>query len=604
MRIWIIVIVVVLLPCVVSAQTDWVEHTVDGEFDGAMSVYAADVDGDGDIDVLGAAEQDGDITWWENADGSGLNLVEHTVDGDFGNAMSVYATDVDGDGDMDVLGAGGSDGVAWWENVDGSGLIWSEHTVDSEFSGARCVYATDVDGDGDIDVLGAGGTTPGEFTWWENVSGDGLEWLEHNIADEIETPISVYAVDVDGDGDCDVLGASMWSDTISWWENVDGIGLNWARHLVGGRFHYAHSVFATDVDGDGDCDVLGASRALDDIRWWENVEGSGLNWAEHTVDEQFNRAHCVYALDMDGDGDTDVFGAAFDGNDIMWWENLDGAGLNWSEHLVDGEFDGAYSVYAADVNGDGNTDILGAANIADDITWWEQAQLFLTIELDPIDAPIVIPGQGGNFEFEVRISNSSGEIEWFSAWTEAILPNGNLHSPILRHDLVGIGPYGEIVTVVTQGVPGFAPTGEYQYLARVGTFPSHTMALDSFDFTKTSEISGSSFAIHEWTTTGLNFDLTEVGRSCLLAEYTSQVVHPNPFNPSTQISLTLPSASLLEVTVYNISGQRVATLANGQFCAGSHSFTFDGSLLSSGIYFVHTVVQGKLSSMQKLVLVK
>ncbi|MCK4594301.1 hypothetical protein KAU45_07350, partial [bacterium] len=57
-----------------------IEHTVDGIFYGAVSVYAADVDGDNDLDVLGAARDANDITWWENLDGSGTSWTEHTVD--------------------------------------------------------------------------------------------------------------------------------------------------------------------------------------------------------------------------------------------------------------------------------------------------------------------------------------------------------------------------------------------------------------------------------------------------------------------------------------------------------------------------------------------
>ena len=74
---------------------------------------------------------------------------------------------------------------------------------------------------------------------------------------------------------------------------------------------------------------------------------------------------------MDGDGDLDVLGAALNADDIAWWENTLGDGTTWMEHTVDVAFDGARSVYAADVDGDGNLDVLGAAENADDIAWWE-----------------------------------------------------------------------------------------------------------------------------------------------------------------------------------------------------------------------------------------
>ena len=97
------------------------KHVVGSNFDGAYRVHATDLDLDGDVDVLAAARDAGDITWWEN-DGH-ENFSEHTIDGNFGAARFVYAADIDKDGDLDVLGTDADpvddDRIAWWEN-DGS----------------------------------------------------------------------------------------------------------------------------------------------------------------------------------------------------------------------------------------------------------------------------------------------------------------------------------------------------------------------------------------------------------------------------------------------------------------------------------------------------
>ena len=69
---------------------------------------------------------------------------------------------------------------------------------------------------------------------------------------------SVFAIDVDGDGDVDVLSASWHDDTIAWYEN----GADWARHVIATAADGAESVFAADVDGDGDVDALSASYKL------------------------------------------------------------------------------------------------------------------------------------------------------------------------------------------------------------------------------------------------------------------------------------------------------------------------------------------------------
>ncbi len=135
------------------SQITFTEHTIDGNFDGACCVYAADIDGDDDMDVLGAANRDNAITWWEN-EGEGEEWTEHIVDDDIDGACSIFAADIDDDGDIDIAGAAKvDDDIAWWENDD-DGDEWTQHTVNGNFNGAFCVYVTDINGDGDLDILG------------------------------------------------------------------------------------------------------------------------------------------------------------------------------------------------------------------------------------------------------------------------------------------------------------------------------------------------------------------------------------------------------------------------------------------------------------------
>ena len=86
--------------------------------------------------------------------------------------------------------------------------------------------------------------------------------------------------------------------------------------------------------------------------------------------------------------------------------------------------------------------------------------------------------------------------------------------------------------------------------------------------------------------------------------FTLTTAYPNPFNPVTMITVTLATRSELNVKVFNITGQQVAELANGQFNAGTHAMTFDASNLASGLYFIHATVPGHLDQVQKVVLVR
>jgi spore coat protein CotH len=78
---------------------------------------------------------------------------------------------------------------------------------------------------------------------------------------------------------------------------------------------------------------------------------------------------------------------------------------------------------------------------------------------------------------------------------------------------------------------------------------------------------------------------------------------PNPFNPTTVISYTLQAASKVHLSVYDISGRKIAELINGWRDAGVHEVTFDGSELASGIYFYH-LTAGESAATGKMVLIK
>jgi hypothetical protein len=190
----------------------WVEHQVSNRLsDGAWSVYAADLDGDGDIDALTGSVYADRVAWYENTLGDGSAWLEHPITSSADGVQSVFAADVDGDGDLDALSAAQyANEIAWYENESGDGSVWSVHVIDGAAEGARKVLATDIDGNGAIDVL-AWPALGGEVVWYSNQEGDGSAWARHMIAEDEGIPC---AGDVDGDGDLDVLSSHDWE--ISW----------------------------------------------------------------------------------------------------------------------------------------------------------------------------------------------------------------------------------------------------------------------------------------------------------------------------------------------------------------------------------------------------
>jgi len=86
-------------------------------------------------------------------------------------------------------------------------------------------------------------------------------------------------------------------------------------------------------------------------------------------------------------------------------------------------------------------------------------------------------------------------------------------------------------------------------------------------------------------------------------DYSLQQNYPNPFNPTTTITFSLPAAGLVNLSIYNILGEEVATLLNEELTAGNHKVTFDASQLPSGIYVYSLKANGKVLS-KKMALIK
>ncbi|MBU0692742.1 T9SS type A sorting domain-containing protein, partial [bacterium] len=86
-------------------------------------------------------------------------------------------------------------------------------------------------------------------------------------------------------------------------------------------------------------------------------------------------------------------------------------------------------------------------------------------------------------------------------------------------------------------------------------------------------------------------------------EYALHQNYPNPFNPETNISFDLAEAGAIKLTVFNPLGQTVATLVNGTMASGRHTIAFDGTNLTSGLYY-YRLEAGDFSAIRKMVLMK
>ena len=388
----------------------------------AESVYAVDLDDDGDADMLSASGDDDKIAWYENTDGLGTFGPEQVITLNANYAVFVYAADLDGDGDADVLSASKvDDKIAWYENTDGLGTFGPQQVITTSADGAWSVYATDLDCDGDVDVLSAS-RHDNKIAWYENTDGFGTFGPQQVITTDADWAHCVYAADLDGDGDVDVLSASMVDDKIAWYENMGcnaGVITSFgSEQVISLDADEAQFVRAVDLDDDGDIDVISASSADNKIAWYEN-NGLGSFSSEKVITTGAIKAESVHVADLDCDGDMDVLSASMDDDTIAWYENTNGLGTFGSQKVITTGADGAQSVYATDLDGDGDVDVLAGSLVDNTVSWFENLMCFCTSKYCTVaDGSIynttILDASGCDLNWPITLDLSNGPPSQFT----------------------------------------------------------------------------------------------------------------------------------------------------------------------------------------------
>lgn len=240
-------------------------------------------------------------------------------------------------------------------------------------------------------------------------------------------------------------------------------------------------------------------------------------------------------------------------------------------------------------------------------TGWDYVTIKYTqprvfVDLVPYLDPIQIPGSGGVFGFFAFMTNSEPTPQTVTAWTDVIYPDGQTSGPLMGPATIALEPFATVGWQRYQNVPQSAPPGIYQYVAKVGTYPDDLQHFDSFEFEKL--LQGEGDGVQDWLGWGDTFgEENNSEQSSKSSDFHLYTASPNPFNPVTTIRFGLPEDGHVRLSVYDISGRLVATLAEGWRNAGVHEVTFDASRLASGVYF-YRIEAGGFISVKKMVLMK
>ncbi|MBL7940379.1 MAG: T9SS type A sorting domain-containing protein [Flavobacteriales bacterium] len=380
-------------------------------------IIVADLDGDGMNDVLTAAYSDNKVAWYANT-GAGTFGVQQVLSADLLNATDCEAADLDGDGDLDVVASGwGANKVVWFRN-EGLGYFSPERVVSASAMGAWAVDAADVNGDGLVDLLAACGESD-RISLYLNL-GEGQFTQEQVISTLTANAMDVSTADLDGDGDEDVISCSAEDDKVAWYMN-DGSGNFGPQTIVSTAGGWPLSAVGADIDNDLDLDLLTVTSEDEALAWFPN-QGDGTFGTRQVItsssDIEYLRA--TFASDLDNDGDLDLLTATGIQDLIAWYENS-GSGVFGAQQVISSAADNAGFVIAGDLDGDGDQDVISAA-VGDDRTVYysnngtglfgapyviaasnaSNARVALTA---PIDTDGIVD--------VISMSNADGRIAWY-----------------------------------------------------------------------------------------------------------------------------------------------------------------------------------------------
>ncbi|NQU12109.1 VCBS repeat-containing protein [bacterium] len=391
-----------------AGQSLFRKHVIDAALP-AIAADAADVNGDGRLDVIAAGGPGGwhsewaNLLYWYEAPGWTKRLIDrlrtnsvilHLEAVDFTSRTAISRTP--GTASLPVKPTGGSHsratvplarspeftvtegiyGDIWWYRYDRHAKAWRGSVIVPDIKFAHGTAAADIDRDGLMDVLvPTQRTKPNTGLIFARNPGSAAArakpWPTSSVDDDLLLGNAHYArlVDLNGDGRLDALHAASHENKQGWfgyWLQGADPFQTWDRHKLTGPMEQATNLDAADLNGDGLVDLVGTEGHGTGVWWFPAPEYQAVR-----VDDTLKSTHSLALGDYDGNGAIDIFTCGYESKKVACFLN-DGKG-NFRMVIVDPNQQ-AYDAKAVDLDGDGDLDILLSGQFSGNLVWYENRQ--------------------------------------------------------------------------------------------------------------------------------------------------------------------------------------------------------------------------------------
>ncbi len=315
---------------------EFVRHTIHKqEVEWLERHQIADINGDGKPEIVVVDNWNGSVLWfeYEGDPRERSSWSRHYIsEGGLVGAYDVTVADLTGNGRMDVAASSWRTGkqFAWFENCADA---WVKRVIEDDLPETRTIHAVEISGSERMDLIGTA-SSAGQVMWYENLGGDPDQmWQKHIIDPSAGRVIHGNLVDMDGDGGTDFLAAvgvsgktaeELAVQQVVWYEHDgDPRASPWTKHVICERFPFGFEAIGVDLDGDGEIEVVATGGGDEGRVAVFKHRGDPLGvWDMELIKTNWPRANQVIVADLTGNGKPDLMVAAErDNQEIRWWEN-------------------------------------------------------------------------------------------------------------------------------------------------------------------------------------------------------------------------------------------------------------------------------------------